>query len=146
MQVKILRLSKENLKQCVPIFIREYAKKPYKEKWNQKNACAYLKEIFEGNENFAFAAKGDSRIVGFVLGHAYQWWDGKRMFVDEIVVDERFKGKGIGSKLWAAFEMSLKKHKIRQVSGMAAPQAKAMKFHKKMGLKKSDFVILEKKL
>ena len=40
-------------------------------------------------------------LVGFVLFfYTYSTWDGRSVFMEDLYVTPRFRGKGLGTKLW----------------------------------------------
>lgn len=60
-----------------------------------------IKDGFGLNPLFGvFVAEVDSRIVGMALYHyKYSTWKGKTIHLEDLIVTNEFRGKGIGSKL-----------------------------------------------
>lgn len=49
---------------------------------------------------WAFVAETEDRIVGMALYYIrYSTWKGQRMYLEDIIVNENMRGKGIGAKL-----------------------------------------------
>ncbi len=49
---------------------------------------------------WAFVAETEGRIVGMALYYIrYSTWKGQRMYLEDIIVNENMRGKGIGAKL-----------------------------------------------
>ncbi len=49
----------------------------------------------------AFTAEVDGNLAGFALYYIrFSTWKGKQMYLEDILVSERFRGNGIGSKLF----------------------------------------------
>jgi GNAT superfamily N-acetyltransferase len=49
---------------------------------------------------WAFVAEQDGRITGMALYYIrYSTWKGQRMYLEDIIVNEAMRGKGIGAKL-----------------------------------------------
>ena len=49
----------------------------------------------------AFVAMVDERVVGFALYYIrYSTWKGQRMYLEDLLVTENFRGKGIGKLLF----------------------------------------------
>lgn len=64
----------------------------------------------------AFVAEMDGRIVGISLFYVrYSTWKGRRLYLEDIVVTESMRGKGIGKLL---FDETWKLCQERQYSGM----------------------------
>lgn len=63
-----------------------------------------------------FIAEKDNAIVGLALYYyRYSTWKGKRLYLEDIIVTESFRGKGIGKQL---FEVVLKKTLAEKCTGM----------------------------
>lgn len=63
-----------------------------------------------------FVAEMDGLIVGLALYYyRYSTWKGKRLYLEDIIVTEAFRGKGIGKQL---FETVLKKTLSDKCTGM----------------------------
>ena len=49
---------------------------------------------------WAFVAEDEGKILGFALYYVrYSTWKGQRMYLEDIIVTEEARGKGIGGKL-----------------------------------------------
>jgi len=65
---------------------------------------------------WAFVAEHEGVIVGFVLYYIrYSTWKGQRMYLEDILVTESMRGKGIGQLL---FEALIKEGKEKQLSAI----------------------------
>jgi len=65
---------------------------------------------------WAFVAEVDENVVGFALYYIrYSTWKGQRLYLEDILVNEPFRGKGIGKLL---FDQLLKEVKEKKFSGM----------------------------
>jgi len=142
--MKIKKAKKQDLKKIAEIFKKEYAKKPYNERWNEKESLLKIKEYFKNNK--IFVAVIDNEIKGFIIFSEFFWDKGKEGFIDEIVIDSKEQSKGIGGTLIKFVENYFKKKGIKKVSLMSVTKSKAFKFYKKKGYKEIDFVCLKKKL
>ena len=64
----------------------------------------------------AFVAEFEGQIVGISLYYdRYSTWKGRRLYLEDLVVTEKLRGKQIGKKL---FEATLEHGKSNQYSGM----------------------------
>ena len=82
----------------------------------------------------AFVAEADSAIVGFALYYVrYSTWKGKRMWLEDIIVTENWRGKGIGAQL---FERLIEEARERKFSGIVWQvldwNEPAIRFYKKL--------------
>ena len=65
---------------------------------------------------WAFVAEVDENVVGFALYYIrYSTWKGQRLYLEDILVNEPFRGKGIGKLL---FDRLLKEVEEKKFSGM----------------------------
>ena len=65
---------------------------------------------------WAFVAEVDHRVVGFALYYIrYSTWKGQRLYLEDILVNEPFRRKGIGKLL---FERLIREAKEKKLSGM----------------------------
>lgn len=66
---------------------------------------------------WAFVAETENRVIGFALYYIrYSTWKGQRMYLEDILVNEPWRGKGIGKLL---FDELIKEAKEKNLSGMA---------------------------
>ena len=64
----------------------------------------------------AFAAEENNIILGFALYYIrYSTWKGQRMYLEDIIVTEQARGKGIGKLL---FERLIEEAKDRKLNGI----------------------------
>jgi ribosomal protein S18 acetylase RimI-like enzyme len=64
----------------------------------------------------AFVAEVDNQVVGFALYYIrYSTWKGQRMYLEDILVNEAFRGKGIGKLL---FDQLIEEAKEKKLNGM----------------------------
>ena len=62
---------------------------------------------------WAFVAEVDETIVGFALHYIrYSTWKGERMYLEDLVVTEKYRGKGVGKLLFDALTIEAKERKF----------------------------------
>jgi GNAT superfamily N-acetyltransferase len=65
---------------------------------------------------YAFVAEVENKVVGFALYYIrYSTWKGQRMYLEDILVNEPWRGKGIGKLL---FDKLIEEAKEKKLSGM----------------------------
>jgi GNAT superfamily N-acetyltransferase len=65
---------------------------------------------------YAFVAEADNKVVGFALYYIrYSTWKGQRMYLEDILVNEPWRGKGIGKLL---FDQLIEEAKEKKLKGM----------------------------
>jgi ribosomal protein S18 acetylase RimI-like enzyme len=88
----------------------------------------------------AFVAELDGKIVGISLYYdRYSTWKGRRLYLEDLVVTEKLRGKQIGKKL---FDATLEYGKSNEYSGMVFQvlnwNESAINFYKKYSPKFDD--------
>jgi ribosomal protein S18 acetylase RimI-like enzyme len=122
-----------DIKKIVKIFREEYKKYPYNEKWGEKTALDKIKDYSKSSK--IFVVELEDRVVGFIILHTHLWDDGEVGFIDEIIVTEKFQGKGLGKLLMNKAEEYFRKNKIKRYELMSSTKSKAFKFYQKIGFK-----------
>ena len=65
---------------------------------------------------WAFVAEEDGKVEGFALWYVrYSTWKGQRMYLEDLLVTEKMRGKGIGKLL---FDRLIEECKEKKYSGM----------------------------
>ena len=65
---------------------------------------------------WAFVAEVEGEVEGFALYYIrYSTWKGQRMFLEDFIVDERYRGKGIGKLL---FDRLIEEAREKKFNGM----------------------------
>lgn len=65
---------------------------------------------------WAFVAEVDGKVEGFALWYIrYSTWKGQRMYLEDFLVSEQMRGKGIGKLL---FDRLILEARVKQFSGM----------------------------
>jgi L-amino acid N-acyltransferase YncA len=75
---------------------------------------------------YAFVAEAEQKVVGFALYYIrYSTWKGQRMYLEDILVNEPFRGKGIGKLLFDELikEAAEKKIKWYSLAGFGMERA-----------------------
>ncbi len=89
---------------------------------------------------WAFVAEENGKILGFAMYYIrFSTWKGQRLYLEDFIVTEEARGKGIGTML---FERIIEEGKEKGFSGMMLQvldwNEPAIKFYKKYGMAVSD--------
>lgn len=82
---------------------------------------------------WAYVAEQDGQIIGFALWYVrYSTWKGQRMYLEDLVVTDKLRGKGIGKLL---FDQLIQECKTKNYSGLVwqviSSNEPAINFYKK---------------
>jgi ribosomal protein S18 acetylase RimI-like enzyme len=144
-KVIIRKGTKKDIKEMARIFREEYAKKPWNEKWTEKNSIKKIKNYFN-NKHRTYVCEIDKETVGFIIIDTFVWASGKEGFIDQIIVSEKYQGKGIGKTLFEKAEDYFRKKGIKGVTLYTNVKSNAAGFYERRGYKQGDMVIYSKKL
>ena len=140
-QIKIVNATKNDLKKIIEIYYENSIKPPYNNKWTLKTATLKIHLSFK-NTDHIFVAKLGKEVIGFLIAMKYYWWDGWRIYIDEISVSERYQNRGIGKLLLDKIESIAKAKNNPIITLYSDNNAKqATKFYDKYGYKKTTAIL-----
>lgn len=99
-----------------------------------------LKEVLDENNRVTFACcwQGD-RIIGMALMCQYKVISGDKGWIEDVVVDQEFRGRGIGRKLMNRLLEEAKKKNLSEVLLFSADHRKAaIGLYTDLGFKRKD--------
>jgi ribosomal protein S18 acetylase RimI-like enzyme len=98
-----------------------------------------MKELLEDKNVLLLVAKDDTRIVGMATLYCVRKVGNFVSYVEDVVVGEEYRGKGIGEKLMLGLIDAAKTRGIRTISLTSRPErAAAQKLYEKLGFKKRE--------
>ncbi|UCD20573.1 MAG: GNAT family N-acetyltransferase [archaeon] len=143
--MRIRRVKKTDLEEIAKLYKRMYSKKPYCERWNEKNLMIKLKENI-GWMKF-FVAEENKKIIGFIMFYIYLWSRGWNAYIEDVGVVEEYRRQGVGKRLIKFAISFCKKKKARIIVLNTNTKAKAINIYKKFGFKKTkNFIQMTKNL
>lgn len=83
---------------------------------------------------WAFVAEAEGRIEGFALYYIrYSTWKGQRMYLEDLIVTEEMRGKGIGTLLFDKLKEEAKEKKYTGIAWQVLEwNETAINFYKKL--------------
>lgn len=132
-------------------------KKEYKEydkslnlKWTYGMGKKYFKDRITKNDGFVEVVENNGKIIGYMCGGTVErlFYRKKAKYVEleNMLIDKKFRGKGIGKKLTKDFINWCKKNKVNFIFVTAfAKNEPTLNFYRKLGFKDYNLT-LEMKL
>src|SRR5687767_15001573 len=82
---------------------------------------------------WAFVAEADGQVEGFALYYIrYSTWKGQRMYLEDIIVTEKMRGKGLGKMLFDQLIIEAKEKKFNGIAWQVLEwNEPAINFYKK---------------
>lgn len=87
-----------------------------------------------------FVARLEGKVIGMALCYwRYSTWKGKSLFLEDLVVAEQFRGRGIGQRLFDHLISECQREEVRQLNWQVLDwNEPAISFYKKFGARFDD--------
>ena len=141
--IRIRKAQKKDLNQVIKIWVTEFRKTPWNERWTKEK----VKKTIKNHEGKVYVAVIDNNVVGFALVTESYYLDGPVVILENLVVSNNYQEQGVGSALLKHVERIYKKKRFAKVFLDTIKKTKSYKFYKKRGYKNSKYdVNLDKRL
>ena len=145
MQTELNKTKDREIKTLAEIYIEEFSKPPYKEKWTLKKATEKIK-IFK-NLYDCYTIFYGKNIIGFIAVNPTFMCPGVVAFGEDIVIKKEFQGKGLSTLVFNKIFQIYKKRSFKYFMGIAHKKSKALKIYKRKGFSiDKDFVLIGKRI
>ena len=142
---RIENAQKKDLKEIAKLMIEELSKPPFNEKTNLKSVLKSLNFYFNIEKIFILREKGE--IVGILEFITEQWWEGKVIIIEDLVIKNKYKSKGFGKLLMKKLEKYAKQKKLKSINFQTNKKAISVKFYEKLGYKvKKNTIFMRKEI
>ena len=95
----------------------------------------------------SYVAEIKGQIVGFIFFYDYMWAKGRRGYISDLGVINKFRGMGIATKLMKKAEDILKKRRVERIKLNVYTDATfVLRLYQKLGYKKTREIKMEKRL
>lgn len=139
----IKKAARKDLKNVGELMLKEFKKPPFNER---VSIDAVLKSLdFYFKIGHILIAISENKIVGVIVFKFERFWEGKIMLIEDLVVLDKFRSKGVGSALLNKTESIARKNKIKSISIHTNRKSSAVGFYIKRGYRiQSNVVLLAK--
>ena len=143
--IKIENAKKKDLKEIGKLMLDEFRKPPFNEKDKIESVLKSLNFYF--NIEKIFIVKEKDEIVGVLVFVVEQWWEGKAVIIEDLVIKKSDRGKGFGKLLMKKLEKYAKQKKIKSINFQTSKKAISVKFYEKLGYKiKKNTIFMRKEI
>ena len=142
MNSTIRRLQSTDVHVCARIFADAY-RDVYDESWSEETSEARLSELCAAAGEYGLVMTVEEMIVGFIIGRPFNWFDGQRVWVEELVVDKPYRGQGIGRQLIRGFLDKCSQTKITGAALISKQGSVAFNIYGRLGMHPSEWIHLE---
>lgn len=129
--MKIRAATLRDCKNMAKLTVEEFAKYPYNNNQTEKETMESIKSDLKRGEGFV--ALDYSKLKGFII-ITKEKMDKTYVFIENLVVDEKFQNQGIGKKLVEKIE---KRYRKGTITLSVNKKSNAYKFYKKLGYKEN---------
>ncbi|MBS3072661.1 GNAT family N-acetyltransferase [Candidatus Pacearchaeota archaeon] len=145
MNIILKKSSKSELKSISKIYMNEFSKPPYNEKWTYNKAYERINFYFKYYDLYSIFL--DGRLVGFASVNSKFMCPGEVAYGEEVAIVSEFQGKGIGKNIMEQIFEIYKKKGFKRFLCLVNKKGNSIKMFKKLNVNasKSD-ILLEKKL
>ncbi|MFD2872280.1 GNAT family N-acetyltransferase [Mucilaginibacter ximonensis] len=143
----ILPITRDNIDDCLPAFIKSYNSAPWNAQWTTETARLYLNEYL-ANPHFAgFILKDENDVIGAVCAHKKTWWTNKQLFIDEFFISPEKQRQGYGKLLMNQCAEYSRENGLELLVLMTNKYMPAYKFYNKTGYVNAEqFVFMFKQI
>ncbi len=140
----IKKANKKDLKKIAKIMMEEFSKPPFNEKNPLKDILKSLNFYLKNAEIFIISNK---EILGLIIFQIEQWWEGKVIIVQDLIVKKEFQKNNIGKELMNFLEKYAHNKKMKRIYFETNKKAPSINFYKKIGYKiNKDRISMSKKI
>lgn len=125
-------ITKDMIELLADSFVSVFNSEPWNDSWTKEQAKERLMDIFNTPKFEGAVEITDGRILGVIMGHGEQNYDGVHFFISEFWVDKTMQRKGIGSKLLNDFTDYLKTKDINHHYLITMRNESTQGFYKKL--------------
>jgi len=129
-----------DLQKCCEVFIQVFNTFPWNDKWTDKTACEYLKELIDNKKFIGYTLWDNSILVGAIFCHMKTHYKGDEIFVDELFISTEYQRKGYGSALMESIEKYARENSLRSITLLTSLGSPAFKFYEKLSYNQLNYL------
>jgi aminoglycoside 6'-N-acetyltransferase I len=142
--MKIKKAKTGDIDAIIEIYREAYSDEPYNEKWPCDVLSKKIKEMLSWMKCYLLV--DGEEIVGGIFYFYFDWWNGKKSYVEDFFVAKKFQGKGYGTFLFRKVERLMIEDGIINIELDVNKDANAINLYKKLGYSNSNYIKMEKQL
>ncbi len=144
MQVKIRKVTKEDLSTVGKIWASAFNDAYKWEHWSNENGVKIVSYMYEKQPDLFFLAEVDGEIVGATWGAIKPHLDGNHMVDGAVFISPKHQGRGLYRKLsLVRLKEATEKYKITGIQILASKADEfPVSFYKRLGFKETSWVLL----
>ena len=137
--MNIRKASTRDFVKIAKIMLEEFGKPPFKDKAPLRNVLKTLK--FYNRIGVVLVLELEQKIIGSVIFKVEQYWKGRVIIIEDLVVDSKFKKDDFESFILRNVEKYAKKKNIKAIYFSTHKKSPSLNKYKKIGYKKDKNTI-----
>ena len=143
--MKFIPIERDNLSECVELFIGVFNAPPWSESWNLDSATQQMDDCFGTPGFYGLIARTDDETLGFAFGFVRRWDKTRHFHLKEMCVATGQQRLGVGTALMHELEAQLKNQGVAKLTLDTARETPAQAFYEKNGFGVSPKMIMMSK-
>lgn len=139
---QIKSLSYQDLFPCAHLYKDLFSVAPWNESWDESAAKNHLEEVFKTPGFMGLGYFDNNELQGFIIGVCESWLANKQYYINEMCVDSKQQGKGIGTLLMHRLKEELKSKNISKMYLLTLRDSDAQRFYQKHLFLESEKMIV----
>ena len=133
-----------DIDRVVPFYI-EYYNTHDGDGWTYETTYRRIHQVWSREDSYCLLMEEDGAPIGFAMGYLEQFHDISAYDLAEIVVDGRYQGRGLGTRLMAELERRVKELGASMVQLLAVNDEMHRHFYGKLGYKDAANLVIKGK-
>lgn len=138
----IKELNVKQLEEIATFFKKVFSQEPWYDDWSDEQQLYHnLIDLMGNNNSLVFGLFEQDQMRGLAIGHIRHWYQGTEYRIDELCIETKYQGKGLGTSFLKKIEKKIKEQKIETIFLQTGRDIPAYHFYKKNGFTTVDDLI-----
>lgn len=134
-------MEKSDFSACAKELVLAFAEAPWNEQWTYEQAYTRIDEIMSAPVSRGFVTYYGDEAAAALCGRIMTYLDHKEFWIDDLSVNPRFQGQGIGKRILVFAREQLKKEDIHHMVLLTKKGFPCVGFYEKNGFVQDDSVV-----
>ena len=136
MKEQFIILDESYLPEVAELYRRSFAGEPWNDDWSDiEQLMEYIKDISGGYNHLNYGLLIDGKLAAVSLGSIRHWWEGTNYNLEELCVDPKLQGQGIGSRFMEMIEEDIRERGVAGIFLQTDSDKPAYTFYMNKGFK-----------
>lgn len=137
----IRKMEGKDIAECADILCLVYNNEMWMCRWEKETAVEYLNDFFCNNKFVGYVAEEAGTLIAGLFAHEKVWWNNSEVFIEEMFVNPKYQGKGVGTALLSEVEGYIKEKGLAGITLSTNKYAPAPRFYEKNGFTDCEHVM-----